>query len=68
LKTRDATDTLEAVTLGRNWYNFLTAGRNSYFPKNFVTLQTGGLVDRGTGLEGGVPFDVSGNKLFYLYE
>ena len=31
LKTRDATDTLEAVTLGRNWY-ILTAGRNSYFP------------------------------------
>ena len=32
LKTRDATDTLEAVTLGRKWYNFLTAGRNSYLP------------------------------------
>ena len=32
LKTRDATDTLEAVTLGRNLYNFLTAGLNSYFP------------------------------------
>jgi len=31
LTTRDAIDTLEAVTLGRNWYN-LTAGRNSYFP------------------------------------
>jgi len=28
----DATDTLEAVTFGCNWYNFLTAGRNSYFP------------------------------------
>jgi len=32
LKTRNATDTLEAVNLGRNWYNFLTAGRNTYFP------------------------------------
>jgi hypothetical protein len=32
LKTRYATDTLEAVTLGCNWYTFLTAGRNSYFP------------------------------------
>jgi len=32
LTSRDATDTREADTLGRNWYNFLTAGRNSYFP------------------------------------
>jgi len=32
LKSRDTTDTLEAVTLGRKLYNFLTAGRNSYFP------------------------------------
>jgi len=28
----DATDTREADTFGRNWYNLLTAGRNSYFP------------------------------------
>jgi hypothetical protein len=28
----DATDTREADTFGRNWYNFLTAGCNSYFP------------------------------------
>ena len=37
----DATDTLEAVTLGRNWYNFLAAGRNSYFPDkiSFLTDQ-----------------------------
>jgi len=28
----DATDTLEAVTLRRRWYNFLTAWRNSYIP------------------------------------
>jgi hypothetical protein len=32
LTTRDATDTREADTLGRNWYNFFTAGRSSYFP------------------------------------
>ena len=32
LTTRDATDAREADTLGRSWYNFLTAGRNSYFP------------------------------------
>jgi hypothetical protein len=35
LTSRDATDTREADALGRNWYNFLTAGRNSYFPGNF---------------------------------
>jgi hypothetical protein len=29
LTTRDPTDTLEAITLGRKCYNFLTAGRNS---------------------------------------
>jgi hypothetical protein len=39
LKTRDATHTLEAVTLGRNWYNFLIAGRNSYFPgRNIISF------------------------------
>jgi len=32
LTTRKAYDTRETDTLGRNWYNFLTAGHNSYFP------------------------------------
>jgi hypothetical protein len=42
LKTRSATDTLEAVISGRNWYNFLTAGRNSYFPpvQEAITLNS----------------------------
>jgi len=35
----DATDTLEAVTLGRKWYNFLTAGRNSYIPPPRTNLR-----------------------------
>jgi hypothetical protein len=29
---RDATDTLTLSSLGRNWYAFLTAGRNLYVP------------------------------------
>jgi hypothetical protein len=32
------TDTREADTLARNWYNFLTAGHNSSFPIYIYTL------------------------------
>jgi hypothetical protein len=31
-------DTHKADTLGRNWYAFLTAGRNSYVPGNIALL------------------------------
>ena len=56
LKTRDATDTLEAVTLGRNWYNFLTAGRNSYFPLSYASL---------TMIESGEYYVRGKNKIIY---
>jgi hypothetical protein len=38
LTTRDQIDTHEADNLGRNWYTFLTAGRNPYVPQKFCPL------------------------------
>ena len=35
-------DTHEAENLGRNWYNFLTAGLNSYVPSGDKFLQNAG--------------------------